>query len=315
MLCNSSGRAPARGWWRLRAPCARTSDPRERPRPGWAVGGIALATLQAMGLVVGAGSSAAAGSIELEILVDGEPGWVFPECEPAGGFEDLCTVLAVGPGWALYGQASSSADASGQGAGQGDDLDTGLSLGASFAFGVEDNVSRSVLMAVRLSGVSAVPALAEAVLSAAGGWTTGSGGGAITPASDLPFLAAVVDSSPLVQLSLAGPVVLSGYGSAALPLSGQSQSNELVPVLDESISLIFAFELVGPGWLSVSSVFAIAAASAGATDLDADGRVDGVDLGLLLGSWGQPGPADLDGSGVVDGGDLGVLLAAWTGSD
>jgi hypothetical protein len=47
-------------------------------------------------------------------------------------------------------------------------------------------------------------------------------------------------------------------------------------------------------------------------DLDGDGRVDGADLGLLLGSWGQVGgDADLDGSGLVDGGDLGILLGAW----
>lgn len=53
-------------------------------------------------------------------------------------------------------------------------------------------------------------------------------------------------------------------------------------------------------------------------DLDADGVVDGSDLGLLLNSWNasclvqDPCIADLDGSGTVDAGDLGVLLAAWS---
>lgn len=51
-------------------------------------------------------------------------------------------------------------------------------------------------------------------------------------------------------------------------------------------------------------------------DLDASGEVDGADLALLLGDWGQcddPGdcPADLDDSGVVDGADLALLLGAW----
>ncbi|MCA9286586.1 MAG: CRTAC1 family protein [Phycisphaerales bacterium] len=46
-------------------------------------------------------------------------------------------------------------------------------------------------------------------------------------------------------------------------------------------------------------------------DLDRDGDVDGADLGLLLGNWGQPGVGDLDESGSVDGADLGLLLAAW----
>ena len=46
-------------------------------------------------------------------------------------------------------------------------------------------------------------------------------------------------------------------------------------------------------------------------DLDGSGTVDGTDLGLLLGAWGQSGVADLDGSGTVDGTDLGMLLGSW----
>ncbi|MCB1006091.1 MAG: PQQ-dependent sugar dehydrogenase [Acidimicrobiales bacterium] len=49
-----------------------------------------------------------------------------------------------------------------------------------------------------------------------------------------------------------------------------------------------------------------------AFDLDGNGTVDGADLGILLGVWGQSDvPADLDGNGTVDGGDLGILLANW----
>ena len=41
--------------------------------------------------------------------------------------------------------------------------------------------------------------------------------------------------------------------------------------------------------------------------------VNGDDLGILLGAWGQPNsPADLNGDGTVDGIDLGELLANWT---
>ncbi|MFO0962409.1 MAG: hypothetical protein U0625_05820 [Phycisphaerales bacterium] len=48
-------------------------------------------------------------------------------------------------------------------------------------------------------------------------------------------------------------------------------------------------------------------------DLNSDGRVDGADLGILLGSWGACGscPADLNQDGVVDGADLGMLLGTW----
>jgi hypothetical protein len=46
-------------------------------------------------------------------------------------------------------------------------------------------------------------------------------------------------------------------------------------------------------------------------DLNADGAVNGDDLGILLGAWGAGGIADLDANGVVDGDDLGILLGAW----
>jgi hypothetical protein len=51
-------------------------------------------------------------------------------------------------------------------------------------------------------------------------------------------------------------------------------------------------------------------------DIDGNGRVDGFDLGLLLGAWGPcgtPCTADLNADAKVDGFDLGLLLGAWTG--
>jgi hypothetical protein len=54
-----------------------------------------------------------------------------------------------------------------------------------------------------------------------------------------------------------------------------------------------------------------------AGDLNADGLVNGVDLGTLLSAWGActalSCPSDLDESGAVDGGDLGILLGDWGG--
>lgn len=51
-------------------------------------------------------------------------------------------------------------------------------------------------------------------------------------------------------------------------------------------------------------------------DLDGDGRVNGVDLAILLQQWGPCPPkgaciADLDGDGIVNGADLAVILANW----
>ena len=46
-------------------------------------------------------------------------------------------------------------------------------------------------------------------------------------------------------------------------------------------------------------------------DLNGDGQVNGADLGLVIGGWGQPGPADLNGDGTVDGADLGMVIGTW----
>jgi formylglycine-generating enzyme required for sulfatase activity len=49
-------------------------------------------------------------------------------------------------------------------------------------------------------------------------------------------------------------------------------------------------------------------------DLNLDGLVDGQDLAILLGLWGQVDPpfGDFDGDGLIGSGDLAFLLAAWS---
>jgi hypothetical protein len=46
-------------------------------------------------------------------------------------------------------------------------------------------------------------------------------------------------------------------------------------------------------------------------DLDQNGVVGSLDLGLLLSQWNGPGNADLNGDGIVQQDDLGLLLVAW----
>ncbi len=49
-------------------------------------------------------------------------------------------------------------------------------------------------------------------------------------------------------------------------------------------------------------------------DLDANGIVDGSDVGLFFASWGpcpEDCPADFNGDGIVDGVDLGSVLESW----
>ena len=55
-------------------------------------------------------------------------------------------------------------------------------------------------------------------------------------------------------------------------------------------------------------------APAHAADLDGDGAVNGLDLGILLGAWGVCAScaADMNGDGMVDGLDLGAMLGAWS---
>src|SRR5690606_16850373 len=48
-------------------------------------------------------------------------------------------------------------------------------------------------------------------------------------------------------------------------------------------------------------------------DVDGDGAVSGIDLGLLLGAWDSTTTPefDLDGDGTVGAADIGILLSAW----
>jgi hypothetical protein len=52
-----------------------------------------------------------------------------------------------------------------------------------------------------------------------------------------------------------------------------------------------------------------------AVDLDASGAVNGIDLAIILNTWGTDGgkypQADVDGDGVVGGTDLALILGAW----
>jgi hypothetical protein len=48
-------------------------------------------------------------------------------------------------------------------------------------------------------------------------------------------------------------------------------------------------------------------------DLNGDGKVEVMDLGILLSAWGRTDkpPADLNQDGIVDVVDLGILLSHW----
>lgn len=126
-------------------------------------------------------------------------------------------------------------------------------------------------------------------------------------ANDLPANCLPVVMTSAESVSVAGGVVKAPGG--------------LAPVLYTApIGFIgldsFAYAIVAPG--SSGGQTAIGQAfiwvKPRASDLNADGRVDGADLAMLLGVWGGGGPTgDLDGNGTVDGADVAVLLGEWTG--
>mgnify|MGYP000606100283 CR=1 FL=1 len=90
-------------------------------------------------------------------------------------------------------------------------------------------------------------------------------------------------------------VVLPGGGEVKATIAGGAPDNKLGSTIMGSVE---AVRFVCPSPLSA--------------DLDEDGSVDGSDLGILLGAWGDMG-GDLNGDGTTDGLDLGLLLGAWTG--
>ena len=71
-----------------------------------------------------------------------------------------------------------------------------------------------------------------------------------------------------------------------------------------------AVPVVPHGTILVAPEDAIAISIFG--DLNGDGRINGADLAILLGSWGTDGDGDLDGDGNVDGVDLAKMLGNWT---
>jgi hypothetical protein len=112
-------------------------------------------------------------------------------------------------------------------------------------------------------------------------------------------------------------------------LSGMTEAGPLVRVLvqvPKSMPLGTEFlvagvpDLVSNGFIPLSIGFGgqltVVVQTPRPGDLNGDGVVNGVDLGILLFAWGgcnpkSPCPADLNGDGVVNGVDLGILLFDW----
>lgn len=185
----------------------------------------------------------------------------------------------------------------------------------------------------------ALTAATAAQSGAAAGTVTANPDGTWAFAVSVPVTVSVAGTSmgqPFTSDS-PGALVLGGtlaFGSGGVSLSATGSVNESVPVdaPPPIVSQPFPLPTILPpgstanllmsGTFSPGTATTSASASLAAAgplvprpgDLNADGTVNGLDLGILLGSWGPaaPGnPADINADGTVNGLDLGVLLGNW----
>jgi hypothetical protein len=172
-----------------------------------------------------------------------------------------------------------------------------------------------VYSALANSGGSVEPGNSVGLLSVGNGYVQGVGGtfsveiGGSAPGTDCDVLD--VKGSAM----LAGTLRVSRFGQFA-PSAGQTFT-----ILTCTRERVGTFDLVDScddvivhyGEHSVSVEFVGDYLIAG--DLNHDGAVDGIDLGMLLGQWGACAgnccTADLNGDGQVNGADLGALLGGW----
>ena len=105
---------------------------------------------------------------------------------------------------------------------------------------------------------------------------------------------------------------VSGSG-IVIDLSKQLGSGEIAVVDTRSgtweVVPTDSVPIVPHGAILVAPEDAIAISMFG--DLDGNGRINGADLAILLGSWGTDGKGDLDDDGDVDGSDLAKMLGNW----
>lgn len=111
-----------------------------------------------------------------------------------------------------------------------------------------------------------------------------------------------------LQWRMDGEALADGLGIAG--------SSSATLIVDDPGDSVFDLVVESPQGIAISDAMVFSEDLLG--DINHDAAVDGADLGLLLGAWGDcdfgaPCDADLNADGVVDGADLGILLGAWTG--
>jgi len=136
------------------------------------------------------------------------------------------------------------------------------------------------------------------------------------------------DPSEYDRLILTGDVTLAGMLDVELTNSFNPQIGDIFDlfVLEPGVNLQGGFsdillpELTSGVWdladlyTTGELLVAISPVTPGPEDLNMDGTVDSLDLGILLGTFGTvgtPSTGELNGTPPVDSLDLGILLAAF----
>ncbi len=156
--------------------------------------------------------------------------------------------------------------------------------------------------------------------------TMDDGGGELTCPEGDSLWSARVDQEAAAKLFY-GPFCMSGTGKGTASTNASFGAPYPAMVLDQgasSFGVRYCFGLTGNDKVRFTNLYMVGAneadivdcsddAEAMPGDITGDGVVDGMDLGLLISSWGSDDPAcDLNADGIVDGADLGELFANWS---
>ncbi len=168
----------------------------------------------------------------------------------------------------------------------------------------------------------------ESVSTSAGGSQTPS----VNVSIDGGLLAADEDLLVNGVVSMSGGILRAGsFDLASSTGTIEINANGLLQLNNANVSVSAAESLISSGVINTSGASdlivqvvdvggtdftQVSVASTGSpADLNMDGFVDGLDLGILLGNFEQnasPGGGELNGTDPVDGLDLGILLGAWS---
>jgi subtilisin family serine protease len=211
-------------------------------------------------------------------------------------------------------------------------------MNASLQYTVENQYLRDAIAYVMARGGVVVAAAGNggtAGVAVPARWPEVVAVGALDSMDQVPSYSAV---GPQVDCAAPGHRVLSAVGTSSYGLKdGTSMAApfvagtialmrdaapafaapDLVPFLVQScvdVDVIGVDPRTGAGRIDAGAAVRAARLASGLGDLDGDGSVDGIDLGVVLGSWGACGfacAADLNDDGAVNGIDLGILIGNW----